>query len=91
MRLVLAGGSGLLGRRIVEELANSGHEIVILTRRPERRARVRQTFWDGDNVGDWACELEGSDTALINLAGKLAPGAPFRDQADSGGGVRIRL
>ena len=76
MKLVLAGGSGLLGRRIVEELADSGHEIVILTRRPERRARVRQTVWDGDNVGDWACELEGPDTALINLAGKLVDCRP---------------
>ena len=71
VRVVLAGGSGLLGRRIAEDLGASGHDLVILTRRPNSRLKVRQVVWDGDSVGDWACELEGPDTALINLAGKL--------------------
>ena len=45
--------------------------LVILTRRPNPRLKVRQVVWDGDSVGDWACELEGPDTGLIKLAGKL--------------------
>jgi uncharacterized protein len=76
VRVVLAGGSGLLGRRIAEDLGASGHDLVILTGRPNSRLKVRQVVWDGDSVGDWACELEGPDTALINLAGKLVDCRP---------------
>lgn len=50
--------------------------LVILTRRPNPRLKVRQVVWDGDSVGVWACELEGPDTALINLAGKLVDCRP---------------
>lgn len=35
MRVAVAGGTGLVGRFIVEELVGSGHEVVILSRRPE--------------------------------------------------------
>lgn len=76
VRVVLAGGSGSLGRRIAEDLGASGHDLVILTRRPNPRLKVRQVVPDGDSVGDWACELEGPDTALINLAGKLVDCRP---------------
>jgi uncharacterized protein len=76
VRVVLAGGSGSLGRRVAEDLGASGHDLVILTRRANPRLKVRQVVWDGDSVGDWACELEGPDTALINLAGKLVDCRP---------------
>ena len=71
--VALVGGrnASVNGRRIAEDLGASGHDLVILTRRPNPRLKVRQVVWDGDSVGDWACELEGPDTALINLAGKL--------------------
>jgi uncharacterized protein len=63
MKVVLAGGSAALGRRIGDDLAGRGCDVVILTRRVDSRLSVRQVVWAG--------ELEGRDTALINLAGKL--------------------
>lgn len=74
MKIVIAGGSGSLGRRIAADLA--GHDIVVLTRQPDPSSLVRQVAWDGETVGDWAAELEGPDTALINLAGKLVDCRP---------------
>jgi uncharacterized protein (TIGR01777 family) len=70
VKVVIAGGSGSLGRRISADLSARGHQIVVLTRRPDASSPVRQVFWDGRAVGDWVAELEGPDTAVINLAGK---------------------
>src|SRR5205085_11917610 len=68
-RVVLAGGSGFLGRALAEEFLRAGYETVVLTRKPLKSpARVRQVVWDGRTVGEWARELEGA-AAVVNLAG----------------------
>ena len=69
-RVVLAGGSGFLGRALAEAFAGAGYEPVVLTRKAKRgRAGVRQVEWDGRTVGAWARELEGA-AAVVNLAGR---------------------
>src|SRR5919206_1053797 len=69
-RVVLAGGSGFLGRALVEEFERAGYEPVVLTRRVRsNRLLARQVEWDGQNVGAWARELEGA-AVVINLAGR---------------------
>ena len=59
MKVVIAGGAGSLGRRVADDLAARGHEVVILTRSPADLEH-RQVEWDGRTVGAWAAELEGS-------------------------------
>lgn len=76
MKVVLAGGSGSLGRRIAVDLARRDHDVVVLTRSVHPALGVRQVPWDGRTVGDWAAELEGDNTAVINLAGKLVDCRP---------------
>ena len=71
-RVVLAGGSGFLGRALTEEFVREGFEVVVLTRRPSKvtRARVREVEWDGRNVcASWAREFEGA-AAVVNLTGR---------------------
>ena len=68
-RIVLAGGSGFLGRALAEDLTRDGYQVVVLTRRPRANAGVRQVAWDGRNAGEWARELEGAE-AVVNLAGR---------------------
>jgi uncharacterized protein (TIGR01777 family) len=68
-RIVLAGGSGFLGGVLAEYFRKLDYEIVILTRsRHADLPGIRHVVWDGENLGDLAHELDGSD-ALINLAG----------------------
>lgn len=74
VKVVLAGGSGALGRRIADDLAGRGDEIVVLTRSPQPDASHRQVAWDGVTVGGWAGELAGA--AVVNLAGALVDRRP---------------
>jgi hypothetical protein len=75
-KVVIAGGSGSVGRRIAEDLAQHGTEVVILTRSSRPDVPHRQVEWDGRTVGTWASELEGA--VLINLAGKLVDCRPTK-------------
>jgi uncharacterized protein (TIGR01777 family) len=74
VKVVLAGGSGALGRRIAADLAGRGDEVVVLTRTVRPGRPFRQVSWDGATVGPWAEELAGA--AVINLAGELVDRRP---------------
>ncbi|HEX5177587.1 MAG TPA: TIGR01777 family oxidoreductase [Chthoniobacteraceae bacterium] len=67
--VVLAGGSGFLGRALARELVRTGQRVTILTRSPRASANAQEVFWDGRTVGTWSTALEGA-SALVNLAGK---------------------
>jgi uncharacterized protein (TIGR01777 family) len=78
MRTIVAGGSGLLGRALVAELAAAGEEVVVLSRSPEQvtglPATARAVRWDGRTAAGWG-ELAGGARAVVNLAGEnLASG-----------------
>ena len=47
-------------------LRREGHEVVILTRRADGPGQVG---WDGERLGPWAGEIDGSDV-VVNLAGR---------------------
>jgi len=76
-KVILAGGSGLLGRAVAQDLVTMGWDVVVLTRKPHQQlaidpilaARVRLVYWDGAEHGSWAAELEGA-AALVNLVGR---------------------
>jgi uncharacterized protein (TIGR01777 family) len=72
VRVVVSGGSGLIGRAICRALVAAGHDPVVLTRDVRRASRlpagVRAVSWDPQELGDWANELAEAG-AVINLAG----------------------
>lgn len=74
MKLVIAGGTGSLGRRVAHRFAETGADITILTRTRRDDISHRQVLWDGRTVGDWADELK--DAVLLNLAGELVDRRP---------------
>lgn len=70
MRIVVAGGSGLLGEALSKACVSAGDDVVVLSRRA-RPARDGVTTAAWDPAGDpaaWAGVLDGAD-ALVNLAG----------------------
>jgi uncharacterized protein (TIGR01777 family) len=69
-RIILAGGSGFLGRALARELIACGREVIVLTRQPSsQKDRVRQVEWDGRTVGGWGELIEGA-RAVVNLTGR---------------------
>ncbi|WP_449062152.1 TIGR01777 family oxidoreductase [Planomonospora algeriensis] len=66
MKIVIPGGTGQVGTILNHALTAAGHEVVVLTRGPVRGREVR---WDGETLGPWAEEIDGSDI-VINLAGR---------------------
>jgi uncharacterized protein (TIGR01777 family) len=68
-RVVLAGGSGFLGRALAKELLARNYEVVVLTRTPQLRSGAKEMAWDGKTSGEWIEFLDGAE-AVINLAGR---------------------
>lgn len=68
MKIVIAGGSGQVGRILSRVLQARGEEVVVLGR---HRAQTSGRFvlWDGRTLGDWRREIDGADV-VINLAGR---------------------
>ncbi len=69
-KIVLAGGTGFLGKSLAECLINKGYQVVSLTRgKAATRIGVKYVQWDGCQLGEWATEINGS-YAVINFTGK---------------------
>jgi uncharacterized protein (TIGR01777 family) len=73
MRIIITGGTGLIGGALAANLANDGHEVILLSRAPERATSlpsgVRAERWDGRTATGWAPLADGAD-AVVNLAGE---------------------
>ena len=73
MRVVITGGTGVIGSAVARELGEAGHEVVILTRNTAKAgplpANTRAVEWDGRTATGWASLLDG-DTGIVHLAGE---------------------
>src|SRR4051794_25167248 len=67
-KIVVAGGSGFLGRSLIECLSKRGYNVTVLSRSAAATG-VTTVQWDGKTLGDWRPELEVA-TAVINPVAK---------------------
>lgn len=65
-KILIAGGSGFLGKVLEAYFSKKGYKIIILTRSPKKENHI---LWDAETIGNWANELESTEI-LINLTGK---------------------
>jgi uncharacterized protein (TIGR01777 family) len=83
MRVIITGGSGLIGRALATDLARNSHEVIIISRRPERiihlPAGVRAERWDGRTAEGWYSLADGAD-AIVNLAGENISSGRWTDE-----------
>ena len=72
MRIIITGGTGLLGRPLSAALANEGHDVTVLSRQPgkvkDMPPTVKLAEWDGETSQGWGQLVDGAD-AIINFAG----------------------
>jgi uncharacterized protein (TIGR01777 family) len=81
MRVIITGGTGLIGRALASSLASDGHETFVLTRRPQSVLSahgVKIVGWDGRTPSGWGRLIE-RQSVIVNLAGASIGGAnPFK-------------
>ena len=81
-RVVIAGGTGFLGRNLARHLTAAGHDVVVLGRHvTDGQAAWRQVRWDARTVGDWVQHLDGA-AAVVNLAGRTVDCVKTPDHCD---------
>ena len=77
MRVIVTGGTGLIGSKLVESLGQDGHEVYILSRNPRQDGPVPDTVhfvkYDAKTADGWAHLVDGAD-AIVNLAGENISG-----------------
>ncbi|HEY62697.1 MAG TPA: TIGR01777 family protein [Anaerolineae bacterium] len=78
MKILISGGSGLIGRALTRSLLNDDHHVTVLSRNPTRSASilpkgVALQQWDGVSLGSWQHVVSESD-AVIHLAGESIAG-----------------
>lgn len=67
--VVVAGGSGFLGKAICRAFSEAGWTPAVLSRRPDSKSPWSQAAWDAKSPGPWGQSLEGAG-AVVNLAGE---------------------
>ncbi|MDA8217570.1 MAG: TIGR01777 family oxidoreductase [Dehalococcoidales bacterium] len=78
MRVVITGGTGMVGRALSADLMAAGHEVVVLSRHPWAHPNlppgVHAVRWDARSAAGWGQVADGAG-AIVNLAGaSLAKG-----------------
>ena len=81
MKILVTGGTGLIGRELVPRLRERGHRVTVLTRRrPPPDASdpsIRYLCWSPPERGEWY-RLVGEQDAIIHLAGESIGGQNLR-------------
>ena len=70
MKIIVAGGSGFIGQKIVSSLVEKGHNVYVLTRNLQKH---KNTFSNNINVIDWSTinpSLLSDTNILIKLNGE---------------------
>ncbi len=80
MRVIITGGTGLIGTQLVRSLGKSGHEVIVLSRNPKQSGPMPETVsyvkWDAKTADGWGEYADGAG-AIINLAGSSIAGDGF--------------
>ncbi|MGD0613685.1 MAG: TIGR01777 family oxidoreductase [Anaerolineales bacterium] len=79
MRVLISGGTGMIGRELAASLQADGHSVWVLTRSPSS-ARVppgaQALGWDGRTTKGWGTFINQTD-AVVNLVGERLAGWPW--------------
>ncbi|WP_207432761.1 TIGR01777 family oxidoreductase [Sabulibacter ruber] len=78
-KILIAGGTGLLGSRLSEMLIDSGYEVALLSRTPDKYARYKTFKWDVQKGTIDENAIRYADY-IINLAGTSVAGEKWTSQ-----------
>jgi len=73
MNILIAGGSGLLGKALTKSLEADGHKVFILSRKSGGANNIQ---WDGQTTKGWGSRINEMDV-VIHLAGRSTAAWPW--------------
>lgn len=81
MKVVLAGGTGSIGRALAQNLKSAGYEVLVLSRDPKTKKKllpsgIKLHKWDPQRSDSLKSTLDGVE-AVINLSGENLAGSGF--------------
>ena len=76
MKVMIAGGSGFLGRALTKSLLADGHQVFILTRGTRIPKGAQAVQWDAKTTNGWGHLVNEMDV-MIHLAGKSLASWPW--------------
>ncbi len=76
MKVMIAGGSGFLGRALTKSLLADGHQVFILTRGTQTIEGAQAVQWDAKTTNGWGHLVNEMDV-MIHLAGKSLSSWPW--------------
>ena len=69
MKVLVAGGTGFMGRHLIKSLIADNHQTWVLSRHPDQTIKdVQIVGWDGITTTGWGQLMEEMD-AVVNLSG----------------------
>ena len=82
MRVLVTGGTGMIGKTLVKSLLADRHQVVVLTRSPQT-ARLpvgaQALAWDGRTTAGWGEQVSQVD-AVVNLVGERLSRWPWTEK-----------
>ncbi len=74
MRVIITGGTGMIGRALAQRLLLSEAEVILLSRDPKNKRHdlpqgIHLEAWDARTAAGWGKWID-SNTAIVNLAGE---------------------
>ncbi|MDP1714269.1 MAG: TIGR01777 family oxidoreductase [Anaerolineales bacterium] len=76
MNIMIAGGSGFLGRALTKSFLADGYQVFILTRSSGKMKDVHAVLWDAKTTNGWGHLVNGMDV-IIHLTGKTPASWPW--------------
>src|SRR3990172_12614380 len=69
MKVLIAGGSGFMGKHLINSLTADSHQVWVLTRDPSQTIKgVQVVGWDGLTTDGWG-QLVNEMDVVVNLCG----------------------
>ena len=84
-RLLILGATGSLGRHVLRQALEAGHDVTAFVRTPSKlppEVRAHVSVFAGDLGRDVPLDLVSDHDALLNCAGHVADGQTFVDLVD---------
>lgn len=80
MKVLIAGGSGFIGKHLISSLTADSHQVWVLSRNPSKMILGAQVIgWDGQTTTGWGSLVEEMDV-VVNLCGLSLHNWPWTER-----------